>query len=474
MPLHRALLLRAASRHPAPAAATCVAALLALLVGWPTPGWADEPAPSPAPAAPVPAPAAVQPERKPLLAFPEDRGIDAAGTGVIYRADGTVVYFYTTQHVTPADLVASARLMKLPFENKDNPGIGVTFTPFPAQNQVLLEGFVEDVDMALEALKYFDMPTPQVFVEAKVVEITWDSNFEFGLDYLLDRNAVGPDTLFRGVEGVLSPSSFLASGLPGGLPFQGSSLALGFVGANAVDFGAFSAAFRALQESGKAEVLSNPSVVCTQGIPAQVVTSETININQLESADRGNERYKSAPATTGVDLTVKALHVGSDHVTLELEPKVDGLAGFASRIGGTLSPIQTKRRAKTTVTMRDGDTLVLGGLYTNRTVREEAKTPFLSDVPVLGTLFTRQREAKQKSELVFLLTPKIMRKAANPRIIAPPAELKRLERGEAGGERPDCGPCRSNPEMQDLLFPREAACRDLVERRAAEAGREAR
>jgi hypothetical protein len=435
----------------------------------PAPPAAQPPAP---PAQPPPAPVP-EPEKQPLLTFPDDRGIDASGTGVIYRADGTVVYFYTTQYVAPEDLKKSAELMKLPFVDKANPGIGVSFTSFPAQNQLLLAGYPEDVDMALEALKYLDMPTPQVFVEAKVVEITWDSNFEFGLDYLLDRNVAGPNTLFRGVEGILSPPSFLASTLPGGLPFQGTSMALGFVGQNAIDFGAFEAAFRALQENGKAEILSNPSIVCTQGIPAQVTTTEIFNVNQLERADRGNEFYKTNPAKTGVELVVTAKHVGAEYVTIELWPKVDGLAGFASRIGGTLSPIQTHREAKTTVTLRDDETLVLGGLYTNRTVREEAKTPLLSDVPVIGTMFTRQRESKQKSELVFLLKPTIIRKATNPRIIAPPAELKRLERGGDLDDPPPCGPCKPNPDIQDLLFPREAACRDLQERRATAAAREA-
>jgi type II secretory pathway component GspD/PulD (secretin) len=196
-------------------------------------------------------------------------------------------------------------------------------------------------------------------------------------------------------------------------------------------------------------------------------------VNQLRRADRTNESYEASPAKTGVDLTVTAKHVGAEYVTIELWPKVDGLAGFASRIGGTLSPIQTRREAKTTVTLRDEETLVLGGLYTNRVVREEAKTPLLSDVPVIGTMFTRQREAKQKSELVFLLKPKIIRKASNPRVITPPAELKRLERGGDLDDPPPCGPCKPNPDIQDLLFPREAACRDLQERRAAAAAAEA-
>ena len=291
------------------------------------------PAPPATPAAPNPEAAAEEP--KPLLEFPVDIGLDKDGHGVIGRADGTIVYFYTTNYVTPKDLIDSAELMKLPFKDATQPGIGVKFTPFPAQNQVLLEGFEEDVRMALTAIEYFDVPAPQVFIEAKVVEVTWDSNFEFGLDYLLDRSATGPKTIWQGLGGNLAPPALVASALPGGLPFQGTSLLLGFVGQNAIDFGAFEAAFHALHESGKAEVLSNPSILCTQGKLATVVTSESFNVNQLKTSNRTNETYETAPATTGVDLVVMALHVGSGYVTIDLKPTVRGVAGFASRIGGT-------------------------------------------------------------------------------------------------------------------------------------------
>ncbi len=430
--------------------------------GTPPPAGAD----AAAPAAGAKAPAE---EQKPLLDFPLEVGLDRDGHGVIGRADGTIVYFYTTNFVSPTDLITSAELMKLPWKSAEEPRIGVKFTAFPAQNQVLLEGFQEDVSMALTAIEYFDVPAPQVFVEAKVVEITWDSNFEFGLDYLLDRGTTGPNTIWQGVGGNLAPPSLLASALPGGLPFQGTSLLLGFMGQNAIDFGAFEAAFHALHENGKAEILSNPSIICTQGKKATVITSESFNVNQLKSANRNNETYEPAPANTGVDLQVTATHVGSGYVTIDLFPTVRGVAGFASRIGGTLSPITTVRSANTTVTLADRETLVLGGLYTNRTVKEEAKTPLLSDMPIVGTLFTRQRESKQKTELFFILTPKIIRKGSDRRVISPPAELKRLERSESLEDAPPCGPCKPNPRMQDLLFPREAACNDLQRRRTAQA-----
>ena len=71
---------------------------------------------------------------------------------------------------------------------------GVTYKEFGRQNILILEGEAEDVDLALEAAAYFDVSTPQVFIEAKVIEITYDSNFEFGLDWNWDRSQQGPAT----------------------------------------------------------------------------------------------------------------------------------------------------------------------------------------------------------------------------------------------------------------------------------------
>jgi general secretion pathway protein D len=384
--------------------------------------------------------------------------------------------------VTPADLLASVRLLNLEGEK----GIGVTFQPFPAQNQMLVSGPPEAVSIALDSLAYFDIAAPQVFIEAKVVELTSDSNFEYGLDYLFDRNLAGPDTIWRGISSILSPPSFIASTLPGGLPFQGTNLLFGLVGSNSISVGAFELALRALQENGKAEILSKPSIICTQGVPAEVTTEEAFEVNRFTGANRntsrdpaGNttvatgENYGVAPAKTGVKMSVTAKHIGNSFVTIDLTPTVTGLAGAGTRVGGTFTPITTTRSAHTVVTLGDGETLVIGGLYTNRLVKEEARTPFLSDLPLLGTLFTRQHESKQKTELIFMLTPRIIRKNADARVIMPPAELARLEQNPGEGKGSPCGPCAPNTSMEDVLFPKGAACRHEQQREARAAAQAA-
>ncbi|MDJ0523292.1 MAG: hypothetical protein QNJ90_14575 [Planctomycetota bacterium] len=370
-------------------------------------------------------PAQPKPPPKPALTFVNE--------GLIERADGTVVYFYRTNFAEPNDIIAAVKSMG--FEKL--PGLKRLQALAKNKNQVLIEGEPDAVGMVLDVIAYFDVSQPQVFIEAKVIEVTYDSNFEFGLDYLWDRSTNGPNTFFRGAGATLNPPSFLRSGFAPRFPFQGSDVAFGFAGKNQARFGDLSINYQALQINGKAEILSRPSIIATQGVKATVSTDETIPIVALNFANRNDEQFRASNVKTGVKLEVTPKHVGDRYVTLQVIPRVQGADALAAtRTGGTFAPIQTVREANTQVTLGDGETLVIGGLYTNRTSTEKAKTPFLSDIPLLGDLFTRTRETKQKTELIFILTPHIVRKTTDLKIVVPPKELERLE---AAGDKGKCG-----------------------------------
>ena len=157
-----------------------------------------------------PAPAKEPEEAKPALTFHNE--------GLIERADGTVVYFYRTNFAKPTSIIASLGAMG--FDKL--PGLKPLKALQGNNNQVLIEGDPDAVELVLDVIAYFDVAEPQVFIEAKVIEVTYDSNFEFGLDWNMDRSTNGPNTLFRGAGGDLNPPSFFRSGFPPRFPFQGS------------------------------------------------------------------------------------------------------------------------------------------------------------------------------------------------------------------------------------------------------------
>lgn len=417
--------------------------------------WADDPpkpAPKPAPAKPAPKP---QPKPAPAQPAPQPEDVPKKkapltfhNEGMIEKDDGTVAYFYRTNFVKPADLLNSLKL--LGFNGFDQ----IKLKPFDKQNQLVIEGDSDLVEIVLDAIAYFDVATPQVYIEAKVIEITYQSNFEIGFDELFDRSANGPNTLFRGSSSVLNPSSALRSGFTPNFPFQGTSLFWGFVGQNAMKYGDLDVTLQALQQDGKAEVLSRPSLIATQGIQATFKTEENIPLTRMTTANASGPQFTLTNTTAGVTMTVNPKHIGESFVTLEVAPEVRGIQGLSLNqvAASTFTPITTVRNIKTTVTLGDNETLVIGGLYTNSSVNEKASTPLLSDLPLIGDFFSRKRETKQKRELVFIITPHIVRKTHELRIIVPPSELERLE-GGAVPEKPACKPFHEH-QLLDALHPK--------------------
>jgi type II secretory pathway component GspD/PulD (secretin) len=129
---------------------------------------------------------------------------------------------------------------------------------------------------------------------------------------------------------------------------------------------------------------------------------------------------------TKIGLDILPSFIGDGFVTMKVDPTVSDVTGFSQGPGGTSAPIVSTRMASTTVTIADGDTLIIGGLYTSTSISDKAKVPFLSDIPGLGKLFTRVKDQKVKTELVFFITPHVLRKKVDYKVIVPPGEAERL------------------------------------------------
>jgi type II secretory pathway component GspD/PulD (secretin) len=386
---------------------------------------ADPPAPPAPPPPPVP--------------WTKDAPAEVTGgqtEGRMQCPAGKEIYVYRPNFVSTAELVAAfgvGGLLKIGcLQVRDMPRPSAPGAPPNSSGLLFLQGTPDEIETALDAIAYFDIPDPQVFVEAKIIEVTYDSNFEFGFSTLFDRDQAGPNTFFRGGSATLNPPSFFQSQLPGNLPFQGAGLSFGFVGKAAQEFGFMDLTLQAMQRDGTAEVLSKPSIVATERIKASVQTGQKTPVIGLTSAVQfagqttGQLTLTTSYVETKIGLDVIATHIGESFVTMDVHPTVSGVTGFSVGEGGTSAPIISDRTAHTTVTMADGDTLIIGGLYTNSTVSDKAKLPFLGDLPGIGKLFSRTKDQKVKTELVFFITPHILRKKTDFKVITPPGEAERL------------------------------------------------
>ena len=370
---------------------------------------------------------------------------------LIRNKNGTLTWFYRTNHVGATNLKKSVmRLAINGLKAEINDRYEYTFTydkrekslemgPSPSkaakpdENILILTFPAAYKDIVEEFLDRFDVAVPQVHIEARVVEVTLDSNLELGVSLFFDRGGasptsvspgeLNPNAFFRTFRSAARPSSFLQ-------PFMspdntGLSLLFDDFG---MDSNTITAQIEALQERGAARILSKPSIVATQGQLATLVTGQEIPILEIRTSgvsDTVTTKFKE----TGIRLDFMALHIGREFVRLRVRVEVSAVTGFVNAVGASTNipnPIVSQRNAETVVTIRDGMTLVIGGLYSISEIEDEAGVPLLSDIPVLGFLFKRTKKSKVKTELNFFITPSILRHRLHRGVFVPPMERKRL------------------------------------------------
>ena len=163
------------------------------------------------------------------------------------------------------------------------------------------------------------------------------------------------------------------------------------IGVAAFDY-ALDLELSALETLGSAEVVSQPRVVTSNGQEAFINSGQTIAFDGGE----GGTTFVDA----GLSLRVTPQITPDDQVVLDLLVTQDSLAAG----GGAIDT----NSVTTQVLVRDGETLVLGGVYRTETVTSVDKTPWLGDLPVLGRLFRRSSEFEEKTELLVFITPRLI------------------------------------------------------------------
>ncbi len=366
-----------------------------------------------------------------------------ADEAFLRNADGTVTWFYLTNHSGASNLQKALDNLKLTWlktavrerrrfliqwdkqSDRNTPSPPVQQSG-PDENLLILNfppEFYEVVDLYLER---FDTPSPQVYIKAKVVEVTLDSTLEYGVSTFFDKSpATGsnPNTFFQAFRSSFRPASFAG-------PFlspTNTGIGLSF-GGFPMEEGTLAVEIEALQEKGLANILSEPSIVAQQGQLATIITGQENPIQDIQIVGVTSTvvtRFKD----TGIRLDFTPLHIGREFVKLRVRPEVSSITGFVEVVSGdvtTQTPIIAQRNAETVVTIRDGMTLVIGGLYSTSNINTKSQVPLLGDIPGLGVLFSRTRKSKVKTELSFFITPHILRQRLDHAVFAPPMEKQRL------------------------------------------------
>ncbi len=269
-----------------------------------------------------------------------------------------------------------------------------------------------DIFRSLESvIMQLDIRRAQVLIESIIAEVSNNLNNELGVEWIVDGTQSGgtaPVGLVNLGGGLVDIVSSIVSGTA---PSVGQGITLG---AGRFEKGKtrFAVLVRALQGDGNTNVLSTPTLVTLDNEEAEIIVGQEVPfLTGAFSTPGGSTGNPANPFQTiqrkNVGLTLRVtpqINEGSS-IKLDIEQQIDSLN--ASPIAVDL--ITNTRSIKTSVLVDDGQILVLGGLISDDLKETVNKTPFLSDIPLLGNLFTRRSTSKEKKNLMVFIHPTIIR-----------------------------------------------------------------
>jgi len=259
----------------------------------------------------------------------------------------------------------------------------------------------------------------KIELQVKVAEVNRTKAFELGFDFLYLTQQ--DDDLFIGgtFGGKVATPSIPLSIFPDAtgetLPTPNASAIFGWLSPT----DEFEAMVQAAQSNGVLHILAEPNVVAASGQKAEFLSGGEIPVPIATAGGQGGITVTIEWKEFGVKVNFLPTIVDSHIVNLQLSPEVSNLDfNNAITLGGFRIPAIRTRRASTTVELRDGETLVIGGLIMEETEKVRTRIPLLGHIPLLGYLFSSERNVSNENELVLAVTPRIVR-ALPPGVEAP-------------------------------------------------------
>jgi general secretion pathway protein D len=263
----------------------------------------------------------------------------------------------------------------------------ITFTPGEEPNTLLLTGYPAALEKARNLLAKMDIAPRQVEITARVVDLNNNDAQKLGLKYTprpLDVTEKG-DITGTAAGRLLSFGQFAR------LPFD-----------VAID-----PDYQAILKNSR--LLANPKVAAVDGRPARIFIGDTITyvISQNLDPKTGILTYQTEKAHVGITLLTVPKISPTGEITLEVHPTVSALVALDT-FGNVTLPRISERSVDTTVRVKDGETIAIGGLMREDEIKTMTSIPILSKIPILGELFKHRDTAKTKSDVTLFITTRIV------------------------------------------------------------------
>ena len=300
-------------------------------------------------------------------------------------------------------------------------------------NNLIVSDVARNLQLIEDLIRNLDTQTSQVVIEARIVEANSDYSRQMGIQWggnsFMDVAHGNPTGLVfpynigigGGADDGSSPMSGLVpgarTGTPGGaspnfLVNMPAPAGLNTGSAIGITMGSVAGAFNlnlrlsAMESTGQVRILSSPRITTMDNIDATIEQGVSIPVSVV-SAMGAQTQFVDAKLHLGVKPHVT--NEGTIMLTVNVTKNEPDFVNTGSRG----DPSIQKEEARTTMLVRDGDTAVIGGIYTRNTGLAYTKVPWFADIPILGWLFKNRQENDDRSELLIFITPRIINRSAS-------------------------------------------------------------
>jgi general secretion pathway protein D len=275
----------------------------------------------------------------------------------------------------------------------------VTIVPDQLTNSLLVRASQEDFDVLTEAIGQLDIRPLQVLIEVLIVEARHDRNFSLGADVFLPPQDIGDGTI----------GATLTGGGLGDLVIR--LMSLGKANIDAV--------LRTSQSKGDVQIVSRPVLLASNNTEARFLVGSQrpfVQVSRSLPTDTPTRDQVVQYRDVGTKLSVLPTINQDGYVSLVIQQEINAATGETQFD----APVISTREASTQVLVRDGQTIVIGGMRDQQRDRGQSGVPVLSGIPLVGGLFGSSNRRSSATELYLFLTPRILRTDADADSVTTP------------------------------------------------------
>lgn len=280
-------------------------------------------------------------------------------------------------------------------------------------NALIIKDTAEVIERVRKIISALDTQTPQVLIESKIVEVNESYSKELGLEtgFNAGFDPIGANN--AGIAAIGStdvtatePSATFGPGFTfSSAPTADSRSLFGLSITRYSRLLGINFSLQLMETESKAKIIASPKVVTQNNKTALIKSTDTDSFVTITgTGDEQEKTYEEVSATLSLEVTPHVTNEGAIIMEVAITKE-----HFGDRLSSEAPPPKVSREVKTNVLVKNGSTIVIGGIYSYSSSESHSGIPWLKDIPILGWLFrTPYNPAKKKSELIIFMTPRII------------------------------------------------------------------